>query len=116
MSEARTAGTHCRYGVPRTVPLAMTLLVVAAALLSSAHAATTVYRTVDAEGRVTFSDAPPAKGEKGEAVEVREPMSFEPPPTAPAGSGEAWQWDMTVNPEADPQAVAYTGISVIAPA
>jgi hypothetical protein len=65
---------------------------------------------------VTFSDSPPGKGEKGEAVEVREPMSFEPPPTPSAGSGEDWQWDMTNNPEAEEEAFAYTGISVIAPA
>jgi hypothetical protein len=95
-------------------------LLLAALLLHSAPgaAATTVYRSVDSEGRVVFSDTPPGPGESAESVEIREPTSFEAPSTTPSADGSpAWEWDMTAEQgEEDPSTFTYTAVSVVAPA
>lgn len=81
-----------------------------------AFAATTVYRSVDAQGNVVFSDQPPAPGQQAETVEIREPTSFQSnTPPAANDSNATWEWDMRAQDAAD-QAIAYGGIVIASPA
>lgn len=45
---------------------------------------TAVYRTVDEQGNVVFTDSPPAGGAQSERVEVRQPNTAPPPPDSGA--------------------------------
>lgn len=95
-------------------------LLLAAMLLDAAPAAaaTTVYRSVDSEGRVVFSDTPPGPGESAEAIEIRDPTSFEAPSTTPSSDASpAWEWDMMAEEGAEERAnFTYTAASVLSPA
>ena len=64
-----------------TVCLAMALPMGTSALAQQ------IYRTVDAEGNVVFTDIPPAPSQQGEAVNV-EPMNTFSAPAVPASTGD----------------------------
>jgi hypothetical protein len=67
------------------------LLLAVAAGPSPAAAAGKIYRTVDEDGNVVFTDVPPPPGQRGDAVELDAPNSFSPDrQTAPSMSLEAW--------------------------
>jgi hypothetical protein len=72
------------------------LLTGALTLLAGGHgvAGSPIYRTVDADGNVIFSDVPPAPGRYTESLELSTPNTFSSPVTAgtgpvPAGTGPA---------------------------
>jgi hypothetical protein len=76
---------------PRCTGIALLCVAVLAPVTSSA--ATQVYRTVDAEGRVVLSDRAPPPGTPVETIELRAPNTFLPPAgnsaTADGASGAA---------------------------
>jgi len=96
--------------------LALVSLVCAATLFpGSPEAATTVYRSVDADGNVTFTDQPPTPGEEAEAVEIREPASFSAP--APVATDEeTWSAEGEAGEDFDQAPFVYTGLAIVAPA
>jgi hypothetical protein len=59
---------------------ALTVVLLAAALLAAcpAAAASKIYRTVDEDGNVVFTDVPPKSGEQGRELDLEAPNSFEP--------------------------------------
>lgn len=120
MNQPGAARTRCRSlaRAAKTSALAGLLVVGTASILASPiEAATTVYRSVDAEGRVIYSDTPPAPGESAEAVEIGDPESFSTPETAPpAQDGESWDWDMTRQPGEESTPIAYTSAAIVSPA
>lgn len=61
-------------------PVTLSILLLTASSLTSA---TDIYKHVDADGNVTFSDQPPAAGETAEKVQLRE-LNTTPPTAAPA--------------------------------
>lgn len=74
-----------------------------------------IYRSVDEDGNVVFSDQPPRPGQQAEPVEVQSENTFTPPPgTDSAGATGAQQ------PEAaaaeDEAAPAYRSLRVASPA
>lgn len=103
--------------------LALTLGLSAA---GSAEAATRIYRTVDENGNVVFTDVPPRPDEPGQAVELNEGSSFTPPPTpAPEPTAEDGsrmsleQWLGNEAPPSDEEAagpVSYQSLEIASPA
>jgi len=100
---------------PAGVLLALTLL-----LANEAAAATKIYRTVDQNGNVVFTDVPPKSEQEGRAVDLSQPNSFTPPENqqqpglragAPAGDadGEAEDEDTAA-------AGAYRSLRIVQPA
>lgn len=67
--------------IRRGTPPALAALLMAAGLLAAvqAPAASTIYRTVDENGNVVFTDVPPKPGEPGQAVDLDRGNSFTPP-------------------------------------
>jgi len=98
--------------------LAPLLLLVMLAPAAPTQAATTIYRTVDADGNPVFSDQPPPPGERAETLEIQQPSSFEPPvqPQDPATGADAWDWDMQAQAEEDEVPFVYGGVAIVAPA
>jgi hypothetical protein len=116
MYQVRAVGSGRRSAAAAAFVAALSLTAV---LLESAPAAaaTTVYRSVDSEGRVVFSDTPPGPGESAETVEIREPTSFEAPATPPPADASAtWDWDMTASGEEEGGTFTYTAATVLSPA
>lgn len=62
------------------------MLVTALLGAGEAAASTKIYRTVDAQGNVVFTDVPPRPDQQGQAVELDEGSTFTPPPTPTAES------------------------------
>ncbi len=93
-----------------------------AALAVPGVAAATIYRTVDEHGNVVFTDVPPKDGEKGTAVQLDRPNSFEPPARTQAGATTVDQWLEQQRGEAqdgsgDKHAAAgYQSLKIVAPA
>lgn len=97
-------------------------LVIAAVLCVpvESEAATRIYRTVDENGNVAFTDVPPRPGESGEAVELGEGSNYEPPPAAEAADDgerpvrlEDW---LGGDQEQEAEVQAYTSLRITAPA
>jgi len=98
------------------------LLACAALLTGAAFAATTVYRSVDAQGNVVFSDQPPGPGETAETLEIAAPDTFETPVSPPtstddAGAADAqtWDWDMDGGAPAEQTPFVYAALAIVAP-
>jgi hypothetical protein len=87
-----------------------TLTCLLALLTLAPHAAAAIYRTVDEQGNVVFTDVPP--GDKSAApVDVRPPNTFEtpqaaPPAAAPSGAGAS---------AAELDATYYTAVEIVDP-
>jgi hypothetical protein len=95
------------------------LLPFAVLLTGTAFAATTVYRSIDAQGNVVFSDQPPGPGEAAETLEITEPATFDAPasnPAAPGADAEGWDWDMEAGEPADQTPFVYAALAIVAPA
>jgi len=89
---------------------ALALLCVLALAPGAAPAATQVYRTFDAEGRLVLSDRPPPPGTPVEVIELRSPNTFLPPTRSPRAGNEPSQ-------AADPMVEAnpYRWLRVVSP-
>jgi hypothetical protein len=77
-------------------------------------AASRIYKTVDANGNVVFTDIPPKDGEAGEAMTIENPNTFQ--PAAPE-SREQWIVDSAdENTEgAEAAAFTYQSLTISAP-
>lgn len=75
---------HTTQSVRRTArPIALALLLSSGLVAATADAAASrIYRTVDEDGNVVFTDVPPRPEQQGDAVDVETPNSFTPPATA----------------------------------
>lgn len=74
---------------PRTLPDVVpgravfgVLLLCAALISTTAEANSRIYKTVDENGNVVFTDVPPRPDQQGEEVQLTSPSSFTPPPAA----------------------------------
>lgn len=65
-------------GLLASIAMSTALLLTAAAV----HGATEIYKHVDAEGNVTFSDQPPSAGQSAEKIQLQQLNTT--PPTTPA--------------------------------
>lgn len=97
-------------------------LVCVVSLLSApyADAGTTIYRTVDENGNVVFTDVPPKSNEQGAAVKLGDSNSFTPPPgenRQPTGrSVEEWLDGDSGDSDQEPAAGGYASLKVASPA
>lgn len=113
-----------RRGLTHALP---TLLLTAAAVLLNASAdaaGTKIYRTVDENGNVVFTDVPPKDGEPGAAVDLDQPNSFT-PESAPeqarrdGTSLESWLGEEAPAEDEDPgtsSSAGYSGVTIVSPA
>jgi len=81
-------------------------------IFASADAASTrIYRTVDEQGNVVFTDVPPKDDEESEQVVIENPNTFESKEAAP--ETDAWvveDADASVEPE-----FSYADLSIVSP-
>ena len=92
------------------------LLCAGMASAGTAEAATRIYRTVDEHGNVGFTDVPPKSEEQGQAVDLNQGSSFQ-PPEQPGSSRslESWLGTEDQRSEKEPNR-GYTSLSVASPA
>lgn len=91
------------------------VLIVATAIFGlcmDGHAASRIYKTVDENGNVVFTDIPPKEGQSGQAVAVEMPNTFQ--PAAPE-SREEWIVDPADEEDAEAASFSYTSLSITAP-
>lgn len=91
------------------------VLIVATAILGLAidsQAASRIYKSVDAEGNVVFTDIPPKEGESGEAVSVETPNTFQP---AEPENREQWIVEPTEE-DSEPESFNYSSLNITTPA
>jgi len=98
----------------RFAALAIPILV-AALSSNGVQAATTVFRSVDANGNVVFSDRPPPRGQAAETIEIQDPASFRAPAPATANQNSTWDWDMTGGEEREEGPFLYGALAIVAP-
>jgi len=112
MSQPAARLRHARYLAP------LLLLALLAPAPAVTQAATTIYRTVDADGNPVFSDQPPPPGERAETLEIQQPSSFQAPaqPQDPASGADTWDWDMQSQDEESEVPFVYGGVAIVAPA
>jgi hypothetical protein len=108
------------YGPTHTLAILTMTMAAALCLPAAADAATRIYRTVDENGNVVFTDVPPRQGEVAEAVELSEGSSYQPAPAAEqAASGERpvrlEDW-LGEEQDGEPEVQAYTSLRISAPA
>ncbi|MEQ8857052.1 MAG: DUF4124 domain-containing protein [Pseudomonadales bacterium] len=102
------------------LPTALALFAIVLATLAGndAAAATKIYRTVDEDGNVVFTDVPPRNAEPETAVEVETPNSFAPPDIASEGKSVA-EW---LGNDGDPEeaeegtVTSYQSLRIASPA
>lgn len=100
---------------PGPTSLALALAVTAALIAAPGEAAANrIYKTVDEDGNVVFSDQPPRPDQSGAAVELEPENTFTPPPVDEATAAETPASD---DPEEDtPAGPAYRSLAVASPA
>ncbi len=87
----------------------------AAALAGAAadvSAASKIYRTVDEDGNVVFTDIPPKDGEQSESVAVESPNTFTGEPARP----DQWIVEQGEGAEAEADAFSYESLTINSPA
>ena len=90
---------------------------VALALGSSAQAATTVYRSVNAEGNPVFSDRPPDRRVQSETIQLENPNTFtQPAPALPGADGRTWEWRPGDADADETTALVYRTLAIRSPA
>jgi hypothetical protein len=80
-------------------------------LCMDGHAASRIYKTVDENGNVVFTDVPPKEGESSEAIAVETPNTF---PAAEPESREQWIVDPT-DEESEAAPFTYASLNISAP-
>lgn len=78
------------------------LLLISLLLFAGAASQAQIYKSVDREGNVTFSDRPPAEGEQAEAVELG-PMNTSPAPEALPAAPRSREDDQQQEPAPEPR-------------
>lgn len=91
--------------------LALMLTTLLVCLSAGSDAASRIYRTVDEDGNVIFTDVPPKEGESGEAIAVERPNTFQP---AASESREEWIVDSD-GENADEAAFNYNAVTITSP-
>ncbi|HEX7037611.1 MAG TPA: DUF4124 domain-containing protein [Pseudomonadales bacterium] len=97
----------------RLVTASLSLVLAAGALAAESR----IYRTVDENGNVVFTDVPPADGRAGRTVELGPGNTFTPPPTA-ASEGrslESWLGRESDEDETEGAAIRYRSLRVAGP-
>ena len=92
----------------------MLVLIVATAIVGlcvDGHAASRIFKTVDENGNVVFTDIPPKEGQSGEAIAVETPNTFQ---AAQSESREQWIVDPT-DEESEAEPFTYTSLNISAP-
>jgi len=91
------------------------LLIISASMLaaSSQAAGSRIYKTVDEDGNVVFTDVPPKEGEKSQAVAVETPNTFDPAPGT-AETRDAWNIDQSADAE-QTDSVGYQSAAIVSP-
>ncbi|MDZ7670250.1 MAG: DUF4124 domain-containing protein [Gammaproteobacteria bacterium] len=76
-----------------------------------------IYKTVDEDGNVVFTDVPPRPEQRGETVDLNSGNSFTPPERENDGiSLEAWRGDEPAGPEDEEETVTrYNSLQVASP-
>lgn len=76
-----------------------------------------IYKTVDEDGNVVFTDVPPRPDQRGETVDLNSGNSFTPPERDNEGiSLEAWRGEAPGGPEDEEEAVTrYRSLQVASP-
>jgi len=90
------------------------VLIVATAIVGlcvDGHAASRIFKTVDENGNVVFTDIPPKEGQSGEAIAVETPNTFQ---AAQSESREQWIVDPT-DEESEAEPFTYTSLNISAP-
>ncbi|MGI9328059.1 MAG: DUF4124 domain-containing protein [Pseudomonadales bacterium] len=82
----------------------------------ASQAASKIYKTIDAEGNVVYSDVAPSQQESDAELQVEELNTFaNPAPVEPAEALPVVVLEDDEDPEALPQAPEYTNLRVISP-
>jgi hypothetical protein len=92
--------------------VALSVLLACSLAAVSDASAQQIYRTVDENGKVVFTDQPGGKRDKTEPVTVEPPNTFDP---ATAAGGARWNVDGGPSSQA-PNAVSYRSLTITAPA
>lgn len=107
----------------RAAPALIAGLLAVCLLAPPADAATRIYRTVDEDGNVVFTDVPPRPGEPGEAVELGQSSTFSPPPAAQAPQPsertmrlEEWLGEDGEESAEDAAVSSYSSLNIVTPA
>jgi len=87
------------------------------------HAAERIYKTVDADGNVVFTDVPPKEGERSQAVDVQSTNTFDETAGMPAAESQptqTWRTDAAPEENSDDDADAapryqYTTFMIVSP-
>jgi hypothetical protein len=116
----RSNVTPCDRHWPRRGLSGFTCVLLAMGLLATAgaSAATKIYRTVDEDGNVVFTDVPPKSGEQGEAVDLNQSNTFTPPQRQDTGrSLGSWRGEGEAAGDGEePGGARYRAVSVASPA
>ncbi len=88
--------------------------IVSLAMQPAAAAASRIYKTVDEDGNVVFTDQPPRPDQSGDAVELESQNTFTPAPAAEQGAEQAAA-DSEASDEAD-STPAYRSLTITSPA
>lgn len=99
----------------RKIPMLAVLCLLGFGMAATTQAA--IYRTVDEEGNVVFTDVPPRPGEPGQAVDIKQPNSFEPSASGNRISLEDWaRGQGDEDDERNPGEVRYSALRITSPA
>ncbi len=91
--------------------LALMLAMLLVGLSSGSEAASRIYKTVDENGNIIFTDIPPKEGQSGEPVAVESPNTFQ--PAAPE-SREEWIVD-SEEADTDAEEFNYNAVTITSP-
>src|SRR5690606_22069915 len=107
----RTARRRC--GAFTATLLTAGMLAVTAA---AGAAETRIYRTVDEDGNVVFTDVPPKSEQPGQSVDLNESNTFTAPERAGTGrSVESWLGGAEEDQEQEPADTGYRSLSITSP-
>ncbi len=114
---ARTCSAVGREAVLAAALAAALAAILSGAMIGAPATAAEIYRTVDADGNVAFTDVPPRPGEAAEAVELSNGSTFTPPP-AEAAAERPLRWSRLEDEQeapGDTAAGAYETLEVVSP-
>ena len=108
--------SRSQYATPGLLLLALVLLMLVSSIISGAQAAQTkIYKTVDEDGNVVFTDMPPKSDQDAEQVIVQTPNSF----ASEEASGPREEWIVEEGAEGEELAeelFRYSSVQIVSPA
>jgi len=108
---------HPAAGRGAVLTAVLTAVLAASTTAGAPTAAAQIYRTVDEDGNVVFTDVPPRPDEAAETVELGSGSTFTPPPAAvPAETPLRWSdVDGAVDEPAADAAAVYQSVEIASP-